>query len=84
MFTQEGYERLQKEIANASVEELVADLDSQVGKDARFSVDFVVDSLIMKALIERGVDVSAIYDGTTISFDKHIKLSDDKTKIVTI
>jgi hypothetical protein len=38
--------------------------------------------VLIDTLIAKGVDVSAVYDGVTISFARKIALNADKTKVV--
>ena len=40
------------------------------------------DSVLIDTLIAKGIDVSAIYDGASISFKRKITLNGDKTKIM--
>ena len=40
------------------------------------------DSVLIDTLIAKGVDVSAVYDGVTISFARKIALNADKNKVV--
>lgn len=37
---------------------------------------------MIDTLIKRGIDVSVIYDGTSIIYLRKIKLNDDKTKVL--
>ena len=46
------------------------------------SVIGVRHSLLIEALIAKVVDVSAVYDGISISFERKIKLNEDKTKVL--
>ena len=73
---------LKKSMAKKSVLALVREFNKQVGSRAWTSIRGLHDSVLIDTLIAKGVDVSAIYDGVDISFERKIKLSDDKTKII--
>ena len=81
MVTKEYYDNLQEEMANRSVEALVEEFNKQVGSRAWTSIRGLHDSVLVDTLIAKGVDVSALYDGVTISFARKIKLNDDKSKV---
>lgn len=81
MVTKEYYDNLQEEMANKSVEALVEEFNKQVGSRAWTSIRGLHDSVLVDTLIAKGVDVSALYDGVTISFARKIKLNDDKSKV---
>ena len=81
MVTKEYFDDLQKEMANRSVEELVEEFNQQVGRRSWTSIRGLHDSVLIDTLIAKGVDVSAVYDGVTISFKRKIKLNDDKTRV---
>ena len=40
------------------------------------------DAALIDTLIKKGVDVSAIYDGKSISFARKVVLNPDKTKVL--
>lgn len=82
MMTEEYYNELQEKMAKMSVEALVADFNKQVGRRSWTSIRGVHDSILIDTLIDKGVDVSAVYDGVTISFMRKIALDDEKKKIV--
>lgn len=82
MVTAEYFEELKESMAKRSVESLVKEFNRQVGSRAWTSIRGLHDSVLIDTLIEKGVDVSAIYDGVTISFAKKIKLNADKTKVL--
>lgn len=82
MVTKEYFDDLQKEMANRSVEALVEEFNQQVGNTGWTSIRGVHDSVLIDTLIAKGVDVSAVYDGVTISFERKISLNDDKTRVI--
>lgn len=82
MVTQEYFEELKKSMAKKSVNALIREFNKQVGSRAWTSIRGLHDSVLIDTLIEKGVDVSAVYDGVTISFAKKITLDKDKTKVL--
>ncbi len=82
MVTEEYYNNLKKNMAKRSVESLVAEFNKQVGSRAWTSIRGLHDSVLIDTLIEKGVDVSAVYDGVEISFARKIALNQDKNKII--
>ena len=82
MVTKEYFDELQEEMASRSVESLVEEFNQQVGNTGWTSIRGLHDSVLIDTLIAKGVDVSAVYDGVTISFKRKIKLNDDKTRVI--
>lgn len=82
MVTKEYYDNLQKEMANKSIEALVEEFNQQVGNTGWTSIRGLHDSILIDTLIAKGVDVSAVYDGVTISFARKLKLNGDKSKVI--
>ena len=68
MVTKEYFDELQEEMASRSVESLVEEFNQQVGRRSWTSIRGLHDSVLIDTLIAKGVDVSAVYDGVTISF----------------
>ena len=60
----------------ALVEQFNALVDSRCWASARAAHD----TALIDTLIDRGVDVSAVYDGETISFKEHVVLNEDLNK----
>ena len=81
MVTKEYFDDLHEEMASRSVEELVEEFNQQVGRRSWTSIRGLHDSVLIDTLIAKGVDVSAVYDGVTISFKRKIKLNEDKTRV---
>ena len=81
MVTKEYFDELQEEMASKSVEALVKEFNQQVGRRSWTSIRGLHDSVLIDTLIAKGVDVSAVYDGVTISFKRKIKLNGDKTRV---
>lgn len=84
MVTQEYFEELKKSMAKKSVKSLISEFNSQVGRRVWTSIRGVHDSILIDTLIEKGVDVSAIYDGITISFKKRVALNEDLNKLYVV
>ena len=82
MVTFEYFQELEHNMASRSVESLVEEFNQQVGRKVWTTIRGVHDSVLIDTLIKKGVDVSAVFDGVEITFAKHIKLSDDKKKII--
>jgi trehalose-6-phosphate synthase len=82
MVTKEYFDELHEEMANRSVESLVEEFNQQVGNTGWTSIRGLHDSVLIDTLIAKGVDVSAVYDGVTISFKRKIKLNEDKTRVI--
>ena len=82
MVTKEYFDELHEEMASRSVEELVEEFNQQVGRRSWTSIRGLHNSVLIDTLIAKGVDVSAVYDGVTISFKRKIKLNDDKTRVI--
>lgn len=82
MVTEEYFNELLESMAKRSVESLVAEFNKQVGSRAWTSIRGLHDSVLIDTLIAKGVDVSTVYDGVTISFQRKIKLNADKNKVI--
>ena len=81
MVTKDYYDELQESMAKMSVESLVEEFNKQVGSQAWTSIRGLHDSVLVDTLIAKGVDVSVVYDGITISFNRKIALNADKNKV---
>lgn len=82
MVTQEYFKELKASMVKKSVSALISEFNSLVGSKAWTSIRGLHDSVLIDTLIAKGIDVSSIYDGVTISFARKIKLNADKNKIV--
>lgn len=63
-----------------STEALVEQFNAQVGKRCCASARAAHDTVLIDTLADRGVDVSAVYDGESISFKEHVVLNEDLNK----
>lgn len=82
MVTKEYFEELKENMAKRSVESLIAEFNQQVGCSTFTSIRDLHDSVLIDTLIEKGIDVSAIYDGAIISFDHKVKLNGNKVETI--
>ena len=60
---------------------LVETFNGQVGKRGFNSMRSAHDQALIDELGHRGVDVSAVFDGTTISFANHVELDNNSLVI---
>lgn len=82
MVTKEYYDELKESMAKQSIESLIDEFNSQVGSTAWTSIRGLHDSVLIDTLIAKGVDVSAIYDGVNISFNRKVKLNGNKVELI--
>ena len=71
------YRNIKNSANHQSTEALVRQFNAQVGKRCWASVRAAHDTALIDTLIDRGVDVSAVYDGESISFKEHVVLNED-------
>lgn len=76
------YQSIKNAIAKMNVESLISEFNAMVGKRYWTSARAAHDAALIDTLVKKGVDVSAIYDGNSISFARQIALSEDKTRII--
>ena len=82
MVTKEYYDELKESMAKQSVESLIDEFNSQVGSTAWTSIRGLHDIVLIETLIEKGIDVSAIYDGASISFKRKVRLNGSKVETI--
>lgn len=75
------YRSIKSSVKHQSTESLVKDFNSLVGKRCWTSARAAHDAALIDTLIDRGVDVSAVYDGESISFQEHVVLNEDLNKL---
>lgn len=75
------YKNITNSVNHQSTEALVEQFNAQIGRRCWASARAVHDTALIDTLIDRGVDVSAIYDGESISFKEHVVLNDDLNKL---
>ncbi len=74
MSTNNSLQEFAARFAAASTQSLVEDFNRQVGSNAWTSARAVHDQALIAELQNRGIDVSAVYDGRSIDFNRHIQL----------
>lgn len=67
--------------AASTLTSLVRLFNSQVGKRGFNSVRAAHDKALIDELVRRGIDVSAVFDGTTFSFAHHVELDNNRMVI---
>ena len=82
MVTKEYFDEFTESMAKMSAEALIEEFNKQFGSRAWTSIRAIHDRVLIDTLIAKGVDVSNVYDGVTISFKRKIALNADKTKVV--
>ena len=82
MVTKEYFDELKESMAKQSVESLIDEFNQQVGSRAWTSIRGLHDSVLIDTLIAQGIDVSAIYDGVSISFNRKVKLNGNKLELL--
>ena len=75
------YRNIKNGVKQQSTEALVEQFNAQVGKRCWASARAAHDMALIDTLIDRGVDVSAVYDGESISFKEHVVLNEDLTTL---
>ena len=78
------YQKIKSSIKHQSTESLVEQFNAQVGKRCWASARAANDTALIDTLIDRGVDVSAVYDGKSISFSKNVILNEDLNKLYVV
>lgn len=72
------YNEFAARFAASTLTSLVESFNNQVGKRAFNSARAAFDQALVSELIKRGVDVSAVFDGTTITFSKNVALENSR------
>ena len=70
------------QFAEASLNSLVESFNAQVGKRGFSSARAAHDYALIEEFIRRGVDVSAVSDGHTISFAHHVTLDEPAMRLL--
>lgn len=76
------YQKIKNGVKSLSTEALVEQFNALIGKRCWASARAAHDAALIDTLIAKGVDVSAVYDGMTISFKRKIMLNGDKTRVI--
>ena len=75
------YRNVKNNVNHQSTEAFVEQFNTQVGKRCWASARAAHDTVLIDTLIDRGVDVSAVYDGESISFKEHVVFNEDLNKL---
>ena len=72
------YKQFAARFAASSLSSLLESFNNQVGNRGWNSTRSLHDAALVDELIRRGIDVSAVYDGQTISFAHHVALDGNR------
>lgn len=75
------YRNIKISVNHQSTETLVEQFNAQVGKRCWASARAAHDTALIDTLIDRGMDVSVVYDGENLSFKEHVVLNEDLNKL---
>ena len=78
------YQKIRNDVKQQSTETLVEQFNALIGKRCWASARAAHDAALIDTLIDRGVDVSAVYDGESISFREHVVLNEDLNKLFVV
>ena len=78
------YQKIRNDVKQQSTETLVEQFNALVGKRCWASARAAHDATLIDTLVGRGIDVSAIYDGESISFRDHVVLNEDLNKLFVV
>lgn len=67
--------------AATTLTSLVKSFNSQVGNRGFNSMRAAHDRVLIDEFVRRGIDVSAVFDGTTISFAHYVELANNSLVI---
>lgn len=67
--------------AAGTLTSLVESFNSQVGNRGFNSARAAYDQALIDELVRRGIDVSAVFDGTTLSFAHYVELDNNSLVI---
>ena len=71
-------------LSSMPVSQLVELFNKEVGNRGWTSERGAFDAALIDAFINKSVDVSAVYDGTSISFKHKITLESESKKLITL
>ena len=75
------YRNIKNSVNHQSTETLVEQFNAQVGKRCWASARAAHDTALIDTLIDRGMDVSVLYDGENLSFKEHVVLNEALNKL---
>lgn len=71
-------------LSSTPVPQLVEYFNREVGTRAWTSERAAFDTALIDALINKDIDVSAVYDGTNISFKHKVSLDSESKKLIAL
>ena len=75
------YRNIKNIVNHQSTEAWVEQFNAQVGRRSWTSARAAHDTALIDPLIDRGMDVSVVYDGENLSFKEHVVLNEDLNKL---
>ena len=78
------YQKIKNSVKQQSTGALVEQFNALVGKRCWASARTAHDAALIDTLVDRGIDVSAVYDGESISFRDHVVLNEDLNKLFVV
>lgn len=75
------YNNFAARFAVTTLTSLVESFNNQVGKRGFNSARAAYDQALIDEFVRRGIDVSAVFDGTTISFAHYVELDNNSLVI---
>ena len=78
------YQKVKNGVKSLSTEALVEQFNALVGKRCWTSARAAHDAALIDTLVDRGIDVSAVYDGESFSFRDHVVLNEDLNKLFVV
>lgn len=75
------YNEFAARFAASTLTSLVESFNSQVGNRGFTSARAAHDQALIDELVRRGIDVSAVFDGTALSFAHHVELDNNRLVI---
>ena len=78
------YQSIKNSIAKMSVESLIEEFNTLVRKRYWTSARAAHDAAVINSLVKQGIDVSAVYDGRTISFQHQVILDAAKSRLIMV
>ena len=78
------YQKIKNSVKQQSTGALVEQFNALVGKRCWASARAAHDAALIDTLVDRGIDVSAVYDGESISFRDHVVLNEDLNKLFVV
>ena len=71
-------------LSSSPVHQLVEYFNREVGHRGWTSERAAYDAALIDAFINKGIDVSAVYDGTSISFRQKVTLDSESQKLIAL